>query len=152
MLLHPLKDPVPSPPADLGRTILGLLDEVSHAEALDLVCRTRFAVLLAARPRLEGSSKFQDCFNTLCQYAPTSGLKAYLPHFKAEGSGHTTAVRAAVLAEVGAADEYFKPFPGPVQRLKAARPGQKRCGLSQIQQVYDEKGGWPWEERSCSVL
>ncbi len=30
MLLHPLKDPVPSPLAARGRAILGLLDDVSH--------------------------------------------------------------------------------------------------------------------------
>ena len=84
MPLHPLKDPVPSPPADLGRAILGLLDEVSHAEALDLVCRTRVGVLLAARPWFEGSSKDQDCFNTLWQYVER-WMKAYLAQFKAGG-------------------------------------------------------------------
>ena len=67
MLLHPLKDPVPSPLAARGRAILGLLDEVSHAEALDLACRTLASVLLAARPRFEDSTKDQASYNTLCQ-------------------------------------------------------------------------------------
>ena len=59
MLLHPLKDPVPSPLAARGRAILGLLDDVSHAEALDLACRTLVGVLLAARPRFEDSTEDQ---------------------------------------------------------------------------------------------
>ena len=68
MLLHPLKDPVPPPLAARGRAILGLLDEVSHAEALDLACRTLVGVLLAARPRFEDSTKDQTSYNTLCQH------------------------------------------------------------------------------------
>ena len=68
MLLHTLKDPVPSPLASRGRAILGLLDEVSHAEALDLACRTLVGVLLAARPQVEDSTKDQVVFNTLCQH------------------------------------------------------------------------------------
>ena len=67
MLLHPLKDPVPPPLAARGRAILGVLDEVSHAEALDLACRTLVGVLLAARPRFEESKENQVVFNTLCQ-------------------------------------------------------------------------------------
>jgi hypothetical protein len=69
MPLHPLKDPVPLPLAARGRAILGILDEVSHAEALDLACRTLVDVLLSARPRFEESVKDQACFNTLtlCQ-------------------------------------------------------------------------------------
>lgn len=51
MLLHPLKDPVPPPLAARGRALLGLLADASHAEALDLACRTLVGVLLAARPR-----------------------------------------------------------------------------------------------------
>ena len=66
MLLHPLKDSVPSLLAARGRTILGVLDEVSHAEALDLACRTLVGVLLAARPRFEDSTKDQPSYNTLC--------------------------------------------------------------------------------------
>ena len=68
MLLHPLKDPVPSLLAARGRAILGLLDDVSHAEALDLACRTLVGVLLAARPRFEDSTKDQASYNTLCQH------------------------------------------------------------------------------------
>ena len=68
MLLHPLKDPVPSPLAARGRAILGLLDGVSHAEALDLACRTLVGVLLVARPRFEDATKDQACYNTLCQH------------------------------------------------------------------------------------
>jgi hypothetical protein len=67
MLLHPLKDPVPSPLAARGRAILGLLDDVSHAEALDLACRTLVGVLLAVRPRFEDSTEDQASYNTLCQ-------------------------------------------------------------------------------------
>ena len=67
MLLHPLKDPVPRPLAARGRAILGLLADVSHAEALDLACRTLVGVLLAARPRFEDSSEDQASYNTLCQ-------------------------------------------------------------------------------------
>ena len=66
MLLHPLKDPVPSPLAARGRAILGLLDDVSHAEALDIACRTLVGVLLAARPRFEDSTEDQASYNTLC--------------------------------------------------------------------------------------
>ncbi len=43
------------------------LDEVSHAEALDLACRTLVEVLLAARPRFEETIKDQVCHNTLGQ-------------------------------------------------------------------------------------
>jgi hypothetical protein len=71
MLLHPLKDPVPPPLAARGRTILGLLDDVSHAEALDLACRTLVGVLLAVRPRFEESKENQVVFNTLCQEVET---------------------------------------------------------------------------------
>ena len=67
MLLHPLKDQVPPSLAARGRAILGLLDDVSHAEALDLACRTLVGVLLGARPRFEGSSEDQASYNTLCQ-------------------------------------------------------------------------------------
>jgi hypothetical protein len=67
MLLHPLKDPVPSPLAARGRAILGLLDEVSHAEALDLACRTLVGVLFAARPRFEDTIEDQASYNTLGQ-------------------------------------------------------------------------------------
>jgi hypothetical protein len=67
VLLHPLKDPVPSPLAARGSAILGLLDEVSHAEALDLACRTLVGVLLAARPRFEDSTKDQASYSTLCK-------------------------------------------------------------------------------------
>jgi hypothetical protein len=84
MLLHPLKDQVPSPMDARGRAILGLLDEVSHAEAPDLFCRTRVGVLLVARPWFEDSSKDQDCFNTLWQYVER-WMKAYLPQFEAGG-------------------------------------------------------------------
>ncbi len=66
MLLDPLKDTVPSPPDARGRAILGLLDEVSHAEALDLACRTLVGILLDARPRFEESIADQASFNTLC--------------------------------------------------------------------------------------
>ena len=66
MLLHPLKDPVPLPLAARGRAILGPLDDVSHAEALDLACRSLVGVL-AARPRFEDSTKDQASYNTLCQ-------------------------------------------------------------------------------------
>jgi len=66
MLLHPLKEPVPLPLAARGRAILGLLDDVSHAEALDLACRTLVGVLLAARPRFEESIADQASYNTLC--------------------------------------------------------------------------------------
>ena len=67
MLLHPLKNPVPSRLAARGRAILGLLDEVSHAEALALACRTLVGVLLAARPRtppptLTGRGASRTCF------------------------------------------------------------------------------------------
>ena len=68
MLLHPLKDPVPSPLAARGRAILGLLDDVSHAEALDIACRTLVGVLLAARPRFEDTTEDQASYNTLCQH------------------------------------------------------------------------------------
>ena len=51
------------------RDILGILDEVSHAEALDLACRTLVGALLAARPRFEDSTKDQACYNTLCLQA-----------------------------------------------------------------------------------
>ena len=67
MLLHPLKEQVPSPLAARGRAILGLLDDVSHAEALDLACRTLVGVLLAARPHFEDSTEDQASYNTLCQ-------------------------------------------------------------------------------------
>ena len=67
MLLHPLKDSILPPLAARGRAILGLLDEVSHAEALDLACRTLVGVLLAARPRFEESTKNQASYNTFCQ-------------------------------------------------------------------------------------
>jgi hypothetical protein len=67
MLLPPLKDPVSPPLAARGRAILGLLDEVSHAEALDLACRTLVGVLRAARPRFEDSAKDQASYNTLCR-------------------------------------------------------------------------------------
>jgi hypothetical protein len=66
VLLHPLKDLVPPPLAARGRAILGLLDDVSHAEALDLACQTLVGVLLAARPRFEDSTKDQPSYNTLC--------------------------------------------------------------------------------------
>jgi len=68
MLLHPLKDQVPPPLAARGGAILGLLDDVSHAEALDLACRTLVGVLLAARPRFEDSTRDQASYNTLCQH------------------------------------------------------------------------------------
>ena len=68
MLLHPLKDPVPPPLAARGRAILGLLDDVSHAEALDIACRTLVGVLLAARPRFEDTTEDQASYNTLCQH------------------------------------------------------------------------------------
>jgi hypothetical protein len=67
MLLHPLKDSILPPLAAHGRAILGLLDDVSHAEALDLACRTLVGVLLAARPRFEESIADQASYNTLCQ-------------------------------------------------------------------------------------
>jgi hypothetical protein len=67
MLLHPLKDPVSPPLAARGRAIISVLDEVSHAEALDLACRTLAGVLLAARPRFEESTADQVSYNTLCQ-------------------------------------------------------------------------------------
>lgn len=35
---HPLKDSVPPPLAARGRAILGLLNEISGAEALELAC------------------------------------------------------------------------------------------------------------------
>ena len=66
MLLHPLKDSILPPLAAHGRAILGLLDDVSHAEALDLACRTLVGVLLAARPRFEESIADQASYNTLC--------------------------------------------------------------------------------------
>ena len=68
MLLHPLKEQVPSPLAARGRAILGLLDDVSHAEALDIACRTLVGVLLAARPRFEDTTEDQASYNTLCQH------------------------------------------------------------------------------------
>jgi hypothetical protein len=67
MLLHPLKVPAPLPLVARGRAILGLLSEVSHADALDLACRTLIGVLLAARPQFEDSSKGRASYNTLCQ-------------------------------------------------------------------------------------
>jgi hypothetical protein len=67
MPLHPLKDPVPHPPAARGRAILGLLDEVSHADTLNLTCRTLVGVLRAARLKFEESQANQACYNTLCQ-------------------------------------------------------------------------------------
>jgi hypothetical protein len=42
-----------------GRAILGLLDDVSHAEALDLACRTLVGVLLAARPGSRSPSQIR---------------------------------------------------------------------------------------------
>ena len=84
MLLHPLKDPVPLPLAARGRAILGLLDEVSHAEPLDLACRTLVGVLLAARPRFEDSTKDQPCYNTPCRHVE-QWVKAYLPQFEVGG-------------------------------------------------------------------
>ena len=66
MLLHPLKDSILPPLAAHGRAILGLLDDVSHAEALDLACRTPGGVLLAARPRFEEAIADQASYNTLC--------------------------------------------------------------------------------------
>ena len=84
MLLHPLKDQVPSPLAARGRTILGLFDEVSHAEALDLVCRTRVGVLLAARSQFEDSTKDQACNKTLCQHVE-QWVKVYLSQFEVGG-------------------------------------------------------------------
>ena len=68
MLLHPLKEQVPSPLAARGRAIPGLLDEVSHAEALDLAYRTLVGVLFAARPRFEDTTEDQASYNTLCQH------------------------------------------------------------------------------------
>ena len=79
MLLHPLKDPVPSPLAARGRAILGILDEVSHAEALDLACRTLVGVPLAARPRFEGSNKDKASYNTLCQQVEQWGKRELQP-------------------------------------------------------------------------
>jgi len=67
MLLHPLKDPMPPPLAARGRALLGLLDEVSHAEALELACRTLVGVLLTARRSFEESQADQVSYNTLCQ-------------------------------------------------------------------------------------
>ena len=69
MLHHPLKDQVPSPLAARGRAIRGLLDGISHAEPLDLACRTLVGVLLAARPQFEDSTKDQASHNTLCREA-----------------------------------------------------------------------------------
>jgi hypothetical protein len=66
VLLHPLKDPVPPPLAARSRAVLSMLAEVSHAEALDLACRTLVGALHAARPRFEESIADQARYNTLC--------------------------------------------------------------------------------------
>jgi hypothetical protein len=66
VLLHPLKDLVPPPLAARSRAILSMLAEVSHAEALDLACRTLVGVLHAARPRFENSIADQASYITLC--------------------------------------------------------------------------------------
>ena len=66
MFLHPLKDPVPPPLATRSRAVLSMLAEVSHAEALDLACRTLAGALHSTRPRFEDSIADQASYNTLC--------------------------------------------------------------------------------------
>lgn len=64
MVLRPSNDPVPPALTSRGRAILGLLDEVSHAEALELACRTLVGVLRATRPKFEESLADQVSYNT----------------------------------------------------------------------------------------
>jgi hypothetical protein len=87
MLLHPLTDPVPPPLAARGRVILALLDEVPHAEALDLACRTLAGILLAARPRFEESVAGQASYNTLCQQVETWVTRELRPLRFRDGQG-----------------------------------------------------------------
>jgi hypothetical protein len=68
VLLHPLKDPVPPPLAARSRAIHSMLAEISHAEALDLACRTLAGVLPRVPTTLRGipgvliSSEFRGDF------------------------------------------------------------------------------------------
>jgi hypothetical protein len=163
VLLHPLKDSILPPLAARGRAILGLLDDVSHAEALDLACRTLVGVLLAARPRFEDSTKDQASYNTLCrevgqwikrelkplrfrdnkgrlivlkrvQQILTLGrsqplwVKVYTPNSRSEGSGHTEAARAAVLADLGTAAGHFKALPRPIAAPEGGSSGREEVG------------------------
>ena len=87
MPLHPLKDPVPLPLAARGRAILGILDEVSHAEALDLACRTLVGVLSATRPNSEESQADQACYNTRCQHVEHWVKRELKPRRFRDGKG-----------------------------------------------------------------
>ena len=59
MLLPPLKDPLPPPLAARGRAILGMLDEVSHDEALDLAVESWWASSSQSVPRSRNPLKIK---------------------------------------------------------------------------------------------
>jgi len=64
-------------------------------------------------------------------------MKAY--NSRLEGSGHTRAARAAVLAELETASEHFKPFPWPIAAPEDGSFGQKRFGCRRSSRCIRER-------------
>jgi hypothetical protein len=70
----------------------------------------------------------KDCLNTLCQYAPASGLKACPPNSRLEDSGRTRVTRAAVIADMKNASEYFISLPWPFAAPEGGSSGPEEGG------------------------